>query len=218
MKSFILLLLPVTLVLGSWFTSKEQWTKEQFDQAQKSFRGLKDASVFDSWSDSRLREFLHVQSEHPRESLLSSARAQYTAYTDAAKSYATPSSFEAATSSISSFVAKATQETYFQADVAKDYIFSTWQDSALKDYLVKNGYMKSNEQKKRDEMLQMMRSTYLSSTDPIWKSWSDSYMVRLPSYLFYRIILTFLVSTGGLSHTASSKPTLKNGGTSSLQR
>jgi hypothetical protein len=189
-NKFLLLLLAAPVLASSWFGSDEEsaaskWTAEQYEAAQKSFQGLKE-SAFDTWSDSRLREFLLEQGivapSGPRESLVLAAKGQYKAYTDAASSLAhqATATVDSAASQASSYAAQATAEAFRQADLGRDYVYSSWDDSKLKEYLVKKGLMKSKEQKKRDEMLAMMRNAYTSTTDPVWKAWSDSYIVRYP--------------------------------------
>lgn len=190
----ILSLLAATpaILANSWFGSDEPsppttWSQDQYNKAQKSFQNVKD-STFDTWSDSRLREFLLeqgvVEPSGPRESLVLAAKGQYKAYTNAASSFASQATamYDSATNSAESLAAQATAEVLRKADESRDYVWSTWDDNQLRDYLVEKGLIKSKSQKTREEMIGMMGKAYNAVTDPVWKAWSDSYMVRsLPS-------------------------------------
>jgi hypothetical protein len=128
----------------------------------------------------------------PREQLVLQAKQQYRAFQDASSSFVASLSSKAAESantalygdskyqaskSLVSIAAQATKEAAKQMDDAKDYAYSTWDDSRLESYLREKGLLK--EKRSRSDLLVMMRDAYVKSTDPIWEAWSDSYMVRL---------------------------------------
>jgi len=147
---FLLVISPILASGSSWFGSDKEsapskWTRDQYEAAQKYFQGVKE-STFDTWSESRLREFLLEQGivapSGPRESLVLTAKGQYRAYTDAASSLSTSLASRATncyvqvSKSASSIIAQATTEAARQADAGKDYVYSTWDDNQLRDYLV----------------------------------------------------------------------------------
>lgn len=157
------------------------WTYEQYNSAQQAFADIRD-TTFDTWDESRLREWLLeqgvVEPKGTREQLTLMAKQRYRSYTDAASSYAaqaTSAGYDASRS-VASYAAQATDDVSRAVDDSKDYVYSNWDDSRMKTYLVENGYMKSNEQKRRDEMLGMMRNAYAKVMNPIWEAWSDSYI------------------------------------------
>lgn len=169
------------LVKENWHSS-QSWTQDQYNNAQKSFQDIKD-STFDSWDESRIREWLLEQgvvapSGH-REKLVLLAKQQYKGYTNAASSLTSSASsvIYDTSSSASSLVAVATDEVGRKLDDSRDYVYSTWDESQLKDWLVSHGAIKSNQQKSRDEMLKLMRDYYVKAADPAWNAWSDSYIV-----------------------------------------
>ncbi|KAJ3477437.1 hypothetical protein NLI96_g10462 [Meripilus lineatus] len=211
MKPSVLVLLAVgiTATQASWFgsdsggvTTKQspspasQWTQEQFDRAQVAFTNLK-SDAFDTWDESRLREFLLeqgiVKPSGTREQLALLAKQKYSQYTDAASVFSksvTDVAGEAkktaetvvgyggdtvkqASRSASSFVAQATQDLGGKIDESKDYVWSTWDDNRLRSYLEEKGVIKTKQQATRDQLLAKMKESYTSATDP--KSWLVSH-------------------------------------------
>jgi hypothetical protein len=81
---------------------------------------------------------------------------------------------------LASAAAQVTNTVIKPLDDAKDYIYSTWDDSRLENYLQRKGLLKDNKHKTRDELLAMMRDAYAKVADPIWEAWSDSYMASSP--------------------------------------
>ncbi|KAJ7701557.1 hypothetical protein B0H17DRAFT_1045804 [Mycena rosella] len=174
------------LVQSNWDVATA-WTSDQYASAQKSFADLREAS-FDAWDESKLREFLLEQGvvapKGPREQLVLLAKSRYAAYTSAASSFSAQASTAVygdsthqMTKSMSSVAAQATREAARQLDDAKDYVYSTWDDNRLRSYLVEKGVIaKDAAEKKRVEMLTLMRDAYASVATPIWEAWSDSYM------------------------------------------
>jgi hypothetical protein len=136
---------------------------------------LKD-STFDSWDESRLREFLLeqgiVEPKGPREKLILLAKNQYKAYKNAGYSLSST-----VTNTISSFVSTSTDDVLKALNDSKDYVYSTWDDNQMRDYLVSRGVLKSNAQKTRDQYLKLMKDNYASVADPVWDAWSDTYIV-----------------------------------------
>ena len=168
------------LVAENWW-SYTAWTNEQYNDAQKSFQNLKD-STFESWDESRLREFLIeqgvVEPKGPREKLIRLAKSHYNAYKDAGSSLS-----GTVTDTFSSFISTSTDSALKAFDESKDYVYSTWDDSQMKDYLVSRGVLKSDAQKTRDQYLQLMKDNYAAVADPVWQAWSDSYIVGIPNPL-----------------------------------
>ncbi|KAJ7160979.1 hypothetical protein C8R46DRAFT_1000948 [Mycena filopes] len=174
------------LVKSNW-NSATAWTYDQYASAQKSFADLREAS-FDAWDESRLREFLLeqgvVEPKGPREQLVLLAKSKYAAYTSAASSFSAQASTAVygdsthqMTKSASSLAAQATREAARQLDDAKDYVYSTWEDNRLRNYLVEKGVLaKDAADKKRAELLALMRDAYAKTTTPVYEAWSDSYM------------------------------------------
>ncbi|KAF8966874.1 hypothetical protein BDZ97DRAFT_1805672, partial [Flammula alnicola] len=184
------------LVSENWKTASV-WTYDQYASAQQAFSDLRD-TAFDTWDESRLREFLlqHgvVAPKGPREHLVLLAKQKYRSYSSAASSFSSRASATASTAiygdtphqmskSASSVASKATaaaahasQDAVRAFDHSKDYIYSTWSDNQMRKFLEGKGLLKTNAQKKRDELVQMMHDAYGSVADPIWEAWSDSYM------------------------------------------
>jgi hypothetical protein len=161
------------LVAENWW-SYTAWTNEQYSNAQRSFQNLKD-SAFESWDESRLREFLLqqgvVEPKGPRERLILLAKNHYNAYKNAGYSLSST-----VTDTVSSLVSTSTDGPLRALDDSKDYLYSYWDDSQMKDYLVSHGAIKSDAQKTRDQYLKLMREHYAAVADPVWEAWSDSYI------------------------------------------
>lgn len=203
------------LVKSNW-QSGSVWTRDQYDRAQQVFSNYKD-SAFDTWDDSRLREFLLEQGvvapSGPREKLVLAAKQYYRGYTDAAASYASTASHAAssaiygdekdqasksatslyskASNTVSSVAAQASETAVRALDDSKDYVYSTWDDNRLRSYLEEKGVIKTKQQATRDQLLAHMRDSYAKVSNPVWDAWSDSYMVcTVPNPFHY--ILTFV--------------------------
>lgn len=164
----------------NWW-SYTAWTNDQYSNAQKSFQNLKD-STFESWDESRLREFLLeqgiVEPKGPREKLILLAKNHYNAYKNAGYSLSST-----VTDTLSGWVATGTDNALKTFDESKDYVYSTWGDTQMKEYLVSRGVLKSDAQKTRDQYLKLMKEHYAAVADPVWQAWSDSYLVRFPNAL-----------------------------------
>ncbi|EEB90256.1 hypothetical protein MPER_11557, partial [Moniliophthora perniciosa FA553] len=158
----------VELVKANWDTATA-WTYDQYHNTQEVFANLRD-STFETWDESRLREFLLEQGivapKGPREELVLLAKSRYRAYTDAASSFTSSASRAAstaiygdevyqATRSLSSIAAQATKEAQKAMDDSKDYVYSTWDDNQLRSYLEEKGVLKTKTEKKREELLAM---------------------------------------------------------------
>lgn len=180
------------LVAENWH-SASAWTYDQYNHAQQTFSDLRD-TAFETWDESRLREFLLRQGivapKATKDQLVMMAKSHYKGYKDAAKSFADRASStasqvtegasktaEAFTTRVSAAVAQAETDVARAIDRSKDYVYSSWDDSKLRAYLQSKGLLKSNAEKKRDELLAMMEEYYNKVSNPIWESWSDSYMV-----------------------------------------
>lgn len=168
------------------------WTQDQYTKAQKSFRDVKEAS-FESWDESRLREFLLEQGvvapSGPREQLVLLAKQKYRGYNEAGSSLSAQASktaggYMSSASSLgvtaSTTIAQATKDAVRKMDDGKDYVYSTWDEGKLRKYLEDKGVVdkKASSKLTKQQLLEKMRGAYASVTEPIWDSWSDSYMVR----------------------------------------
>jgi hypothetical protein len=170
-----------------------QWSYDQYAHAQHTFQDLKDDS-FDQWNESELRAFLleHgvVAPSGPREQLVLLAKQKYRSYTDAASYYSSLASATAtsaysdvtdtlydASSSVSSVIAQATHDVGRAFDDSKDYVYSTWDDNRLRTWLEDHGVIEARKASTRSELMKLANDYYRKAADPIWHSWSDSYMV-----------------------------------------
>jgi hypothetical protein len=180
-------------VQENWNTASA-WTYDQYHSAQKSFADLRE-TAFDSWDESNLRQFLleHgvVAPSGPREYLVILAKQKYNAYASAAssfssmassavyggKTYQASKSAESLASHATAAVAQATKEVAIKFDETKDYVYATWDDNQMKNWLVQKRLLKSKDQKKREELLQMMHDAWGRVANPVWDAWSDSYLV-----------------------------------------
>jgi hypothetical protein len=188
------------IVKENWDTTAT-WTQDQYYNAQKAFADVKD-DAFDSWSESRLREFLLEQGvispKGTREQLSLMAKQKYRAYSNAASSFASSASASATSvasrasasastaiygdtayqmsASMTSIAAQATREANRIMDDTKDYVYSTWDDNRLRTFLEEKGVIRTKAEVRRDEMLKMMRNAYNKSNDAVWNAWSDSYI------------------------------------------
>lgn len=172
-----------SLVHENW-NSATAWSYDQYASAQKSFADIREAS-FEKWDESRLRQFLLEQGivapKDSKEQLVLIAKQKYSAYTKAASSLsarATDTTHQM-TQSLSSMAAQATRDVARALDDSKDYIYSTWDDNKLRNYLESKGVqVQAEARKSRTHLLNLMRDSYAAITNPIWQAWSDSYLVR----------------------------------------
>jgi hypothetical protein len=58
-----------------------------------------------------------------------------------------------------------------------DYVYSSWNESKLRQYLQDKGLVEPHAQTTKEQLLAKMKTAYLKSTDPIWNAWTDSYIV-----------------------------------------
>ena len=158
----------------NWW-SYTAWTSDQYNVAQKSFQNLKD-STFESWDESRLRQFLLeqgiVEPKGPKEKLILLAKNHYNAYKNAGYSLSST-----VTDTVSSFVSTSTSDVLKALDDSKDYVYSTWDDTQIKDYLTGRGVLKPDAKKTREQYLKLMKDHYAAVADPAWEAWTDSYIV-----------------------------------------
>lgn len=199
-------------VEDNWY-SASAWTRDQYFAAQKSFADLRD-TTFDTWDESRLRQFLLEQGvvapKGPKEYLVTLARQKYRAYSSAASSFASQASATASTaaygdnkyqasqslssmaSRVTDAVAQATTDVAKKLDEMKDYVYSDWDEKQMRKWLEQRGLLKSKEKKQRNELLQMMHDAYGKVANPIWDAWSDSYIVRF--FFFFAFALFQFIS------------------------
>jgi hypothetical protein len=173
------------LVAKNW-NSASTWTQDQYLSAQKTFSSIRQDS-FDAWDESALRSWLLEQGvvapKDKKEELVLLAKQRYKSYLDAGKrwnKWATDSVSSAA-STASSYAAAATNEVSRNLNDATDYVYSSWDDNRIRGYLEGKGVLKTKEEKRRDELLAMMREHYAKVADPAWDAWSTSYMVNSAS-------------------------------------
>lgn len=178
---------PVT----AYAEAGHQWSLDQYTRAQRAFQHVKDDS-FDSWDESRLRAFLLEQGvvapSGPREQLLLFAKDKYRAYTDAASLY---SSFASASASsaygcatdaaqrINNAVAQATYEVARGFDDTRDYVYSTWDDNRLRNWLEERGVIEAKSASTQEELTRLANDYYRKAASGVWESWSDSYIVSV---------------------------------------
>lgn len=196
------------LVAAHW-NSYSAWTQDQYAAAQKTFADLRD-STFEKWDESTLRQFLLEQGviappKSPKEELILLAKEKYKAYTDAASSfsarastavygdsmYQMTKSASSLASQATAAAAHATKDVARRFDESKDYVYSTWDEAQMRKYLESKGLLKTKAQKEHAELLEMLHGVYGRVTTPIWKAWSDSYIVSC--------VICLLLFTNGLS-------------------
>ena len=144
-------------------------------------------STFGEWDQITLRRFLLelgviTPPKSRKKELIPLAKEKYKAYTDAAIFFSARTraagdgdSTYRMTKSASSLVSKATaagahtkKDAVRRFDESKDYVYSTWDEAQMRKYLESKGHA---------ELLEIMHGGYGRVTTPIWKAWSDSYIV-----------------------------------------
>ncbi|KAF5374052.1 hypothetical protein D9757_010728 [Collybiopsis confluens] len=199
---------PACASSGSWFGSNSEstpsaypssfssWTPSQYSSFQQTFASVRD-STFDAWDESRLREWLLEQGivapSGPREELVLMAKRRWRDWQDASVKYSASASstidkyassasstVSEASSVVSSYAAQATANVlpYRPFDTAKDYVWSTWDDTQLRKYLVDKNIIDNRTAagKKRDQLIELAKEHYVSAKGKTYETWSDSYM------------------------------------------
>ena len=164
----------------------QEIVKSNWITATPSFQYLKDES-FSSWDDSRLREFLLEQGvvapSGPRDQLVLLSKQKYTAYINSVSSLSSDASnpvgsvVPSASSVVVTAPAQATKDILRKLDDSKDYVYSGWDDNKIQKFL-QDKSMESATGLTRQQLLKKMKEVY-ANADPIWDTWSDSYMVSL---------------------------------------
>lgn len=178
-------------------SSFSSWTPSQYTSFQETFASLRD-STFDSWDESRLREWLLEQGivapTGPKEQIVLAAKRRWKDWQEAKEKYSTSASQAAsaymsdasatasqASSVVSSYAAQATTDVLPDRpfDSTKDYVWSTWDDTQLRKFLVENGVIDTRTAagKKRDELIESAKTHYATASGHAWETWSDSYIV-----------------------------------------
>ncbi|KAJ3783435.1 hypothetical protein GGU11DRAFT_574870 [Lentinula aff. detonsa] len=183
-----------------------QWTSDQYQSFENSMSSVRD-STFDAWDESRLREWLLEQGivapKGPREEIVLAAKRRYRDWQDAKSQFDdTASSIgssassavssvmsqasstvattaSSASSAVASFAAQATAELpQHPLDDTKDYVWSTWDETQLRKYLVQKGVIddRTAAGKKRDELITYLKEGYTNAEGSVWEVWSDSYI------------------------------------------
>lgn len=185
--------------LEAYAGAGRQWSLDQYNRAQRAFENIKDDS-FDKWDESRLRAFLLEQGvvapSGLREQLVLLAKNKYRAYTDAAALYSTLASASAssacagatdaahsASQCISSAVAQATYEVTRAFDDTRDYVYSSWDDHRLRNWLEGHGIVQAKSADTKDELTRLANDYYRKETSVMWESWSDLYIVSAKIFL-----------------------------------
>lgn len=145
-SSALIVLLSVALsAQASWFGADSSsssasaqasaWSAEQYAKAQRVFHGLK-ADAFDTWDESRLREFLLeqgvVEPKGTREQLSVLARQKYASFTSAASVYSASATSLAsdASASATSLTSKASKSaTSLASEASKSASTAVYGDS-----------------------------------------------------------------------------------------
>lgn len=117
-----------------------------------------------------------MEPKGPREKLILLAKNHYNAYKDAGSSLS-----YSVTDTFSGLFSTSTDGVWKALDDSKDYVYSSWDDTQMKGYLVSRGVLKSDAQKTRDQYLKLMKEHYAVVADPVWQAWSDSYIVCFPT-------------------------------------
>lgn len=128
-------------------------------KADKAANSVSD-SVFDSWNESKLKDFLNrnnvkIPQGSTKNELLALARRNKAYYVDDSAS-SISSGYNAATSSVGSAAASATDSAHYHGQAAFDTLVSTWSDSRLKAFLDSRG-VPVPQASKRDELLAKVR-------------------------------------------------------------
>ncbi|KAJ3774328.1 hypothetical protein FB446DRAFT_844094 [Lentinula raphanica] len=177
-------------------SSFSSWTPGQYASFQETFDSLRD-STFEAWDESRLREWLLTQGivapKGPKEEIVlvakrrwrdwQKAKEQYLASaSESASAFASDASAAAfgASSTVSSYAAQATTDVLPDRpfDATKDYIWTTWDDTSLRKFLVDEGVIDTRTAagKKRDELIRLAQTHYKTANAKSWALWSDSYI------------------------------------------
>ncbi|KAJ3862102.1 hypothetical protein EV359DRAFT_74366 [Lentinula novae-zelandiae] len=187
---------------SSWFASDSapaaypssfsSWTPAQYESFQNSIASMRD-STFDAWDESHLREWLLEQGivapKGPREEIVLVAKRRWRDWQDAKANFdASASSMGSSASSVvSSAMSQASSTVATTAssassahplDDTKDYVWSTWDDTQLRKYLVQKGVIddRTAAGKKRDELVALVKDGYNNVQGNIWEMWGDSYI------------------------------------------
>lgn len=167
------------------------------DRARSAQHVLKDSqdAAYASWSDSQLRQYLLDQGvispSSKREELVQLAReygleaSKSVSSTYARATAAAGDAAHTVESAAHYAVVTAPAEAYDylsdQFDNARDFVYSSWTDSDLHNWAVEHDLVKSEQRKRRDEYLDLIRKPYNDAANNVYDTWSDS---RLVSYLF----------------------------------
>ncbi|KZO91765.1 hypothetical protein CALVIDRAFT_521182 [Calocera viscosa TUFC12733] len=183
------------------YAATSAWTQGQVEHAQKVFVDARD-SVVDSWSESQTREFLLEQGiiapKSHLEQLRVLAKIRYKALASAISSYSHAASTAISTAihgdataqasksihsaaayasrSATSAAAAASHSIVRAMDESKDYVWSEWSDSELRDWLEEHRFVKTKAELRREELLEKMKHGYSTVYNPAYEAWSTSYI------------------------------------------
>ena len=72
------------------------------------------------------------------------------------------------------------------------YIYSTWDDNQMEDYLVSRGALKSGAEKTRDQHSKSTKENSAAVADLVQEAWSDSYFLSSQRIILANKTLTFV--------------------------
>ncbi|KAG6819865.1 hypothetical protein H0H93_007850 [Arthromyces matolae] len=149
------------LVQQNW-NSVTTWSYDHYNSVQKYFADVHDSS-FDSWDQSRLREFLLSQGIIAPKGNKEQLHQWLVSHNVLSPAPASPYSRE--------YLLEQMQKYYYDVN---DSVYCAWSDSQLKAWLVDHGIVKSNAQVNREKMRKLVENNYLSAKSTLSSSWSDS--------------------------------------------
>ncbi|EJU00562.1 hypothetical protein DACRYDRAFT_117055 [Dacryopinax primogenitus] len=179
------------------YDAVNSWEKAHVEHAQKVFSDAKE-SLVDGWTESQLREFLLEQGiiapASRSEQLRLLAKTRYKALSSAVSSYSAAfstaihgdataqaskslnSAAAAASRSATAAAAEASRNIQRAMDESKDFIWSEWSDSDLRNWLEEHRFVKTKAELKREELLEKMKHAYTTVYNPAYEAWSTSYI------------------------------------------
>ncbi|KZT59582.1 hypothetical protein CALCODRAFT_449991 [Calocera cornea HHB12733] len=191
----------LTALAKANYAATSDWAQGHVEHAQKVFGDAKE-SVVDTWSESQAREFLLEQGiiapKTNVEYLRILAKNRYKKLASAISSYSSVASTAISTAihgdathqaskslssgavhasrSATSAAAAASHSIVRAMDDSKDYVWSSWTDSELRDWLEEHRFVKTKAELKREELLEKMKHAYTTVYNPAYEAWSTSYM------------------------------------------
>ncbi|KAI0027980.1 hypothetical protein K488DRAFT_90238 [Vararia minispora EC-137] len=158
---------------GDAYDTASQYSQDAYNFGQQVFQSGREQAQFafdhavKTWDDSKLRQYLLdqgvIEPNGPREQLEQLARQKYR-------------EILRTMGSTTAYVAQTTQDFGRKAMEDRDWVYSSWDDSELRAYLVDKGLLKSKEELTREQMIKKFQDYYHSAVDPVYEFWSDSFI------------------------------------------